>query len=170
MRSFIIAAALAASCSPRPQEAEPTRPERPVVEACSGVSPNAAQQVAVETVAAIAAAADLRGGPIAPGVYDLTSAHRVGAATGWRSTRAVALEVSEAAEGVVFNWASVSPEGQTDSWTANFRDAPGGAQLIYTCGRIGEVEARFAAGTTTLQLRLPDGADGELILDFQRRP
>ena len=134
------------------------------------MTPDAARQIAVgEEVATAAAASDLRGGSIAPGTYDLTSASRIGAATGWTGTRAVALEVSEGQSGsVTFDWAGAETGGATDRWTATFTEAPQ-PRLAYTCGRVGQVAADFAAQNNALQLRLQDGAGGQLALQFQRR-
>ena len=113
--------------------------------------------------------AGARGGRITPGVYDLTSAQRVGAATGWPGARAVAVDVAENPNGgVTLNWAGTIPGGNVDRWTATLTETPT-VRVAYTCGRIGEVDADFAAAATTLQLRMPDGADGHLVLDFQRR-
>jgi hypothetical protein len=111
----------------------------------------------------------LRGGAIAPGVYDLVSATRIGAATGWSGALAVALDVSESETGAVtFNWSSLAPDGASDTWTATLTEAPQ-PRLAYTCGRIGEVGAEFEAEADTLELRLQDGAGGRLALVFQRR-
>jgi hypothetical protein len=134
------------------------------------LAPNAARQVAVQEETAVAAAAsDLRGGAITPGVYDLVRAMRLGAATGWSGTRAVALEVSENAEGAVtFNWAGAAPNGEVDRWTAAFTETPQ-TRITYSCGRIGDVAAAFAATERTLQLQLQDGAGGQLALSFERR-
>jgi len=172
MRVVLISAASAAlllACSPPAQRPE-TPPETNAVAACNSVTPNAGQQVAiVDAVASAAEAADLRGGSIAPGVYDLVSATRGGAATGWTGTRAVALEVSESeAGGVTFNWSSAAPDGAVDSWTGSFTEAPQ-PRLRFTCGRVGEAPAAFEARANTLQLTLQDGAGGRLALAFQRR-
>jgi len=166
--SAACAAALLA-CSPPAQRPE-TPPEQPTVAACNSVAPNASRQVAiVDAAAAAAAAAELRGGSITPGVYDLVSATRVGAATGWTGTRAVALDVSEnAAGGVTFNWTGAAPDGSVDTWTGAFTEAPQ-PRLSFTCGRMGDVPAAFEATATTLQLTLQDGAGGQLALSFQRR-
>lgn len=166
------AATLLAACSPpAPQQEEARTPPEPTVMACNEVAPNLTQQVAVsEEVATAAAASDLRGGAIAPGTYDLTRAMRVGGATGWSGTRAVALQVTEDEAGVVtFNWAGATTEAVNDRWTATFTEAPQ-PRMTYTCGRAGEVPAEFAAQGDALQLRLQDGASGQLALDFQRRP
>lgn len=178
MRILILAiaasSALLAGCS-RPQTssedpsaASTTTPE---IAACNSVSPDAAKQVAVEDGAAIAvAASDLRGGSINPGLYDLTGASRIGAATGWSGTRAVALEITETADGqVAFNWAGAAPSGDADRWTASFTETPQ-PRLTYSCGRIGEVPLEFSAEATGLMLRLQDGAGGQLALTFLRRP
>jgi len=174
MRKVIVltaAAALLLGCSPPSQSSNTPSAHAPVIAACNSVAPDRQRQIAVgDALAEAAAAADLRGGAIAPGVYDLTRAARLGAATGWTGTRAVALEVSEAETGgVTFNWAGAGPDGVLDTWTATFTDTPE-PKLTYTCGRIGEVAADFAAHANALQLRLPDGANGQLALDFQRRP
>jgi hypothetical protein len=174
MRAFLLTTAfvgLLAACSPPAQQAErPDSPPGPTTIACNDVAPDAARQVSVgEEVVAAAAAADLRGGTIAPGTYDLITASRIGAATGWSGTRAVALAISENQNGgVTFNWAGSDPGGETDRWTATFTEAPQ-PRLAYTCGRVGEVGADFAAQTNALQLRLQDGAGGQLALQFQRR-
>ncbi|MGH6950292.1 MAG: hypothetical protein ACREH4_05445 [Vitreimonas sp.] len=172
MRAVLWSAACAAiliACSPPAQRPE-TPPEPPTVAACNSVAPDAARQVRVEEAEAVAgAAADLRGGAIAPGMYDLVSARRIGAATGWDGARAVALEVSESATGgVTFNWAGAAAGGAVDSWTASFTDTPQ-PRLTYSCGRVGEVAAEFAALADALTLRLQDGAGGQLALEFRRR-
>ena len=177
MRHLILAiaasGALLAACSRSETSREdpsaaPTT--TPAIAACNSVTPDAARQVAVEDGAAIAvAASDLRGGSISPGLYDLTAASRIGAATGWTGTRAVALEVSEAADGqVAFNWAGAAPSGDADRWSASFSETPQ-PRLTYSCGRIGDVPLEFSAETTVLTLRLQDGAGGQLALTFSRR-
>ncbi len=174
MRAFLLTTAfvaLLAACSPPAQQTErPDTPPGPTTVACNDVTPDAARQIAVgEEAVTAAAASDLRGGSIAPGTYDLTNASRTGAATGWTGTRAVALEVSEGESGgVTFNWAGAETGGATDRWTATFTEAPQ-PRLAYTCGRIGEVAADFAAQSNALLLRLQDGAGGQLALQFQRR-
>lgn len=175
MRAFLMTTAfvaLLAACSPpAQQQAErPSEPPGPTVIACNDVTPNATRQVRVgEEVVTAAAASDLRGGSIAPGTYDLVSATRVGGATGWNGTRAVSLAVSEdQSGGVTFNWAGAEAGGETDRWTATFTEAPQ-PRITYSCGRIGEVAADFAAQNNVLQLRLQDGASGQLALHFERR-
>lgn len=172
MRRLLVSAAVVsvlAACTPPAQRPEAPPDQPPAVVACNTVTPDAARQVAVEDAAAVAeAAAELRGGAIAPGVYDLVSAARIGTATGWSGTRAVALEVSESEAGVTFNWASAAPGGEVDRWTAAFTDTPQ-PRLSYSCGRMGEVGAEFATQPDRLELRLPDGGEGRLALTFQRR-
>jgi hypothetical protein len=175
MRAFLVTTAfvaLLAGCTP-PAQQEADRPSTPpgqTVVACNDVTPDAGRQVGIgEEVVTAAAASDLRGGSITPGTYDLVSATRVGAATGWSGTRAVALNVSEAQTGgVTFNWAGADPGGQADRWTATFTETPQ-PRIAYTCGRVGEVAADFAAQNNRLQLRLQDGAQGQLALEFERR-
>lgn len=171
MRSTVLAFALAACTPPtnntETPEAPPTPPATTI--ACNTVTPNPAHQVAVSEPLATAAAADLRGGEIAPGVYDLASATRIGGATGWSGTRAVALEVTESdADGVVFNWAGADASGAVDRWTAVFTEAPQ-PRLRFNCGRIGDVAAAFAVQPGELRLQLQDGANGQLALVFQPR-
>ncbi len=173
MRLFVMSATFAATlvaCSPPAQRDAPEPSPRPGVVACNEVTPDRTRPVNVtDPTAAAAAAADLRGGRIVPGTYDLASAVRVGQATGWAGPRAVALAVTEnPSGGVVFNWAGAAPGAETDRWTANFTETPT-PRLEYTCGRMGEVEADFTATSDALELRLPDGANGSLLLSFQRR-
>src|SRR5690606_37276853 len=99
MRKLILTAALAAligACSPpAPQSNTDGEAPPPVLEACNTVSPDSDRQVRVEEELAVAsAAADLRGGAIAPGVYDLVRAVRIESARGWSDTRAAALQVT----------------------------------------------------------------------------
>jgi hypothetical protein len=173
MRKVLVSAAIAAlvvACSPPAQQQQTETPTPPTVVACNTVAPNASRQVAVgEEVVATVAAADLRGGSIAPGTYDLASASRVGSPTGWTGTRAVALDVSEASSGAVtFNWAGAAPSGEVDTWTATFTETAS-PRIAFSCGRMGEVDADFATTGNNLQLRLPDGANGSLLLNFERR-
>lgn len=174
MRAFLftttIVVLLAACSPPAPQQDRPESAPGPQVVACNDVVPDASRQIGVaEAVAAAAAAADLRGGEITPGTYDLVRAVRIGAATGWEDTQAVALEVSEEPSGAVtFNWAAAPPDAPIDRWTASFTETPQ-PRVTYTCGRMGEVPAQFATAQTSLQLRLPDGAGGQLSMDFERR-
>lgn len=175
MRSLLLSAALAAllvACSPPTQPKAEAPPEpAPQVQACNSVAPNLSRLVLIEEpMAAAAAVGDLRGGRIAPGTYDLVRAVRVGQATGWQGQQAVALAISEDASGpLTFNWAGAAPGGEVDAWTASFTDVAQQGQLTYTCGRMGQVQADFAATADALQLRIPDGANGLLQLDFQRR-
>lgn len=177
MRTLVLISTVATllACSPPAErdaaESPAPPPEAPTAAAaCNNVAPDMTRLVQVQDpLAAVAAAPDLRGGSIAPGDYDLTSATRVDAATGWSGARAVALTVTEAPDGVVtFNWAGAAANGETDRWTANFAETPQ-VRLTYTCGRIGEVDAAFAAQGEELRLRLPDGANGALDLVFDRR-
>jgi hypothetical protein len=162
-------AALMAACSPPPTETSAPDAPAPQVQACNTITPDMARMVRVEETPAVAAAAsDLPGGPISPGLYDLTRAVRIGQATGWQGARAVALDVTESADGVVFEWAGAPASGEVDRWTASFTDTPA-PRLSYTCGRIGDVAADFTASAGALQLRVPDGANGALLLDFARR-
>lgn len=174
---FLAAAALAllAACSPPSGSDNGAAPERPTsppaIAACNQVAPDMARQVSVRDETAIAvAASDLRGGQIAPGLYDLTGAIRIGAATGWTGARAVALDVSETQTGeVFFNWAGAATGGEMDRWTAQFFEAPQ-PRIAFTCGRVGEAPTQFAVDGASLQLQLQDGAGGQLQLTFQRRP
>lgn len=176
MRSLFVSAAFAAlvvACTPPSQnktEAPPSEPA-PQVQACNDVAPNFTGLARVqEELAVSAAASDLRGGSIAPGDYDLTRAVRIGQATGWQGEQAVALNVTEdAANGVTFNWAGGTSGGAIDRWTATFSDAGEHPTVTYTCGRVGTVAVEFTATHSALTLRVPDGANGSLQLDFARR-
>lgn len=174
MRSLFLSAALAAvliSCSPPQREAEAPREQAPQVQACNALAPNLALMVRVEEQTATPAlATELRGGAVTPGLYDLARAVRIGQATGWQGERAVVLEVTEDAGGVVtFNWAGAAPGGAIDTWTARFSDSGEHPIMSYTCGRVGDVAAEFTAQPNALTLRLPDGANGSLQLDFAKR-
>jgi len=177
MRPLLLSAAFAAlllACSPPAEREAQTQqtPQTPQVQACNNVAPNMGRLVRIEEQMAVAAAAsDLRGGAIAPGVYDLTRAVRIGEATGWRGERAVALEVTEGVDGgTTFDWASTpSGSGETDRWTATFNDSGAHPTISYTCGRMGDVAAEFTAQRDALTLRIPDGANGSLQLEFARR-
>lgn len=162
----LIAAAALAACSPPSAQSPETPP--PQIAACNAVAPDLTKLVRVQDEAAVTMLADLRGGRVAPGTYDLTTAVRIGEATGWSGERAVTLEVTESGDGVVFNWAGAAAGGETDTWTANFTDTPQ-VQLTYTCGRMGTVDAAFTAAPDAFDIRITDGAAGSLYLTFQRR-
>jgi hypothetical protein len=174
MRSLFLSAALPAllvACSPAAQpEAEAPSDPAPQVQACNDVAPDLSRMVAIAGEQAVASAAsELRGGAIAPGTYDLTRAVRIGQATGWQGERAVALEVTEdSGGGVMFNWAGAAG-GDVDRWTAAFNDSGEHPIITYTCGRMGDVAAEFTAQQNALTLRVPDGANGSLHLEFARR-
>ncbi|MGE0741231.1 MAG: hypothetical protein AB7O98_07800 [Hyphomonadaceae bacterium] len=178
MRTLLMSAAMAlalAACQPpaptSTQNETPPPNEPPAIEACNTVAPDATRLVSVtDAPVGVAASTDLRGGPITPGLYDLTSAQRVGAATGWAGERAVALDVAEEASGgVTLQWAGAQPGGAIDRWSATLTDTPE-TRLTYTCGRMGAVDADFAATASALELRITDGADGSLHLTFAKRP
>ncbi len=167
MRVLVLAAALAlGACSP------PTSrpPEAPMVTVCNDVTPNPAQAITLgDEVAVDAAVADLRGGRVAPGTYDLVSGNRIGAAAGWQGARAVVLDVREAEAGTIFNWASIAPGGETERWTAGFIDAPSG-HLTFTCGRGGGADVGFSVEAEALRLQVPEQSGaGSLYLVFARR-
>lgn len=176
MRPLVVPAAFAAlmtACSPPTQSGadRPSSGPAAAVQACHELAPDLTRLVRIEEQMAVSAAAsDLRGGAITPGRYDLSRAVRIGAATGWQGERAVTLGVSEDEQGVVtLDWAGAEPGGDVDRWSATLSGAAPQARLTYTCGRMGAVDGAFAATGTALQLRLPDGANGALQLDFQRR-
>jgi hypothetical protein len=166
MRVLIFAAALAlAACSPPANRP----PEAPMVVVCNDVTPNPAQAVTLgDEVAVAAAIADLRGGRVAPGTYDLVSGARSGPAAGWQGARAVALDVREAEAGTIFNWASSPPGGETERWSAGFIDAPAG-HLTFTCGRSGGADVGFSAEADALRLNISEAGGGALYLVFARR-
>ena len=176
MRNLLLAnlaAAALVACSPPASQQAPgeTPNEIPTQTACNNVAPNAAQAVTLEGDVAVAAAvADLRGGRVTPGLYDLASGARNGAATGWTGARSVSLEVTELETGTTFNWASAAPgSSDVERWTAGFIDSPT-AHLTYTCGKTGGADVEFNAEPNGLRLRLPDeNGAGSLLLTFARR-
>jgi hypothetical protein len=173
MRRLFLTAALAAlviACSPHAPKTE-APPEPPALPACNELTPNLSRMIFVEQPTEVATLAnELRGGAVAPGTYDLMRAVRFEQATGWQGGRAVVLDVAENNAGVVtFNWAGAAGATEVDRWTATFSDTQPQARISYTCGRMGDVDATFAADADKLQLRIPDGANGSLQLDFQRR-
>lgn len=172
-RTFAAALLIAvAACSPPQQNKTETPPApEPQEIACNAVTPDVAKQVAITEAPAAAAASDLRGGRITPGIYDLSVAQRIGQATGWNGARAVALEVTEdsATGTVTLNWAGTTSTSVTDRWTATLTEAQPQASLTYSCGRVGEVSADFVAADRALDLRVADGANGALQLSFMRR-
>ena len=171
MRVLILIAATAiAGCSPQPSSSPENTTAPPLtIPACNDLTPDFTRMVRVqdETNAALSAA-ELLGGPIPPGTYDLSGAVRVGAATGWNGERAVVLSVSESDTGVVLNWAGAARGEAIDKWTATLADRSR-VQITYTCGRIGEVNASYLAQPDALSLRIEDGASGTLHLVFDRR-
>lgn len=167
--SLVLFLSLAACSPPSPQRPETPPSPPPAVVTCNNLSPDLSRLVQVqEGDATSTLAAELRGGAITPGTYDLTGAVRIGGATGWRGARAVALGVSESDDGVVLNWAGAASGQPIDSWTATLHETP--MRLSYTCGRVGEVAASFSAQADVLQLRIQDGASGALNMTFARRP
>jgi hypothetical protein len=166
----LLAGLALAACSPQPAQAPDVPEAPPEIAACNGLAPDAGRLVAVqdEAAAMLPAADMLRGGPIRPGAYDLVSAVRIGAATGWSGQQAVALGVAESEAGVELNWSSVGEDGARDSWTATLTDTPE-VRLTYSCGRIGAVSGAFLAEPDALNLRLDDGANGALHTVFLRR-
>jgi hypothetical protein len=177
MRTLFIAvslAALLAACQPpssQQQQSEAPTIEQPQMTACNAVVPDLQRAVSVqESLAVASVASSLRGGRVAPGTYDLTAATRIGQPTGWQGARAAALEVTESDAGTVLNWVSApAGGGDADRWTATLNDSAATPTITYTCGRMGDVAAEFTAQPTALTLRLPDGANGHLQLEFQRR-
>lgn len=174
MRKFLMIAASSAAIAACSQPAD--RPDAPPPQqqtACNTVTPDSARLVTLtDEVASTAAASDLRGGAITPGVYDLVSGQKLGGAQGWQGARAVSLEARETEAGAVtFDWASVSAGSQAERWTATFNDTPAPA-IEYTCGRSGRADdVGFATAADTLSLRLPDASGaGALLLEFRRRP
>jgi len=176
MRRFMLLAATAAlvACTPPQQRNEPAPaplPEPPpAATACNAIAPNPAQAVTLsdEAVAVASLPPELPGGPISPGVYDLTSGNRIGGAAGWQGARATALEVTEGGAGVALNWAQVAG-AETERWTASFHQGPP-AQLAFLCGRTGQSEITFQASANELRLRMPDASGvGQLFLVFRKR-
>jgi len=171
---LLAATAALIACSPPQQRTEPAPaplPEAPPAQtACNTTAPNPAQAVTLsdEAVAVASLPPELPGGPITPGVYDLTSGNRIGGAAGWQGARATALEVTEGGAGVAVNWAQSSGT-ETERWTATFHQGPP-AQLAFLCGRTGQSEITFQASATDLRVRMPDASGtGHLLLVFRKR-
>lgn len=170
--TFVAAIAVLTACSQPSSTPQSPRPEGPIAAtACNDVTPDFAQTVTLgDDVAIAAAVSDLRGGRVAPGVYDLVSGGRLGGATGWQGGRAVALDVSETEAGTIFNWASAPFDGAAaERWTAGFIDAPQG-HLTFTCGRSGGADVDYTAEAGGMRLQLPEASGaGSLYLVFSRR-
>jgi hypothetical protein len=168
--ALFAAAALLAACSPPADKGKDEAPPSPTpIAACNEVGPDFSKLVTVqEATPALMSAAELRGGPINPGTYDLVSAVRVGQATAWDGARAVALDIVETEAGVILHWAGGAPGGALDTWDATLTDTPS-VSISYTCGRVGTVDAAFVTYANRLELRIQDGASGALHMTFERR-
>jgi hypothetical protein len=126
-------------------------------------------RVQTAVAAAAALAPELRGGPINPGTYDLSSGAATDGAPDWGEDHFVALAVAETDAGVTFNWADSTPGQETQRWSAAFREGPP-AQLEFSCGRDGQIDVEFAAQTGDLRLVMPDPrGTGRVLLVFTRR-
>src|SRR5262245_25095110 len=100
VRRLIVTAAFAAlaACSPPAQQsAEQTHEEQAATAAaaCNGLQPNVGAPAQVQAEVAAAADLPLAGGPLTPGIYDLTAASAAP-----NGDRYAALEVTEGANGV----------------------------------------------------------------------
>lgn len=174
MRRLVLLAAVSTlvACSPPPREAEaPSPAPTPAQFVCNDLAPDLAHPVTLgaEAVAVAALPPELPGGPITPGIYDLTGGALLDAAPAWQSPRAVALSVSESASGVTFNWAEASAGAAPTRWTASFHQDPS-PQLAFSCGREGSSPIAFQAQAGDLSLRMPDPSGrGNLFLTFKRR-
>lgn len=176
-RTILLAAcAVLSACSPPASEQKSETPPAPAPEpieiACNTLAPDMTKPVRLsdQAVAAAALAPELPGGPITPGVYDLTAGNVTDGAPVWTEDRFVALEVAESeAAGVTFSVAEARLGAETARWSATFHGGPP-AQLAFTCGREGQAQIEFAAEANRLQLRLPDpGGVGRQYLVFTRR-
>lgn len=169
---LLAAVALAACQPPSPQtKTGETTATSTTVAACNDVAPDASKQVTLQSqpLAAAALAEGLDGGPVAPGTYDLVSGNVADGAPVWTSPRAVALNVSEASGAVTFNYAALASGGDTDRWTASFREGPP-AGLTFSCGRSGDAPITFEAQGQNLRLMIPDaGGTGAVFYNFVRR-
>lgn len=172
-RLLLLTAATTLMACSQPQQPQTTQaaPQTPIVRACNALEPDMSRALAPEEegVAAAALPPELPGGPITPGIYDLTGGVRVDGAPAWPDARAVSIEVAESADGVTFNWAQASATGEAERWTAQFHQGPP-AQLSFTCGRTGEAQIAFTPTAHSLQLRIPDASGvGALRLTFEKR-
>ncbi|WP_395645835.1 hypothetical protein [Terricaulis sp.] len=176
MRRLLLLAAVAlAACQPPADKNAPppatTSTPTSVVAACNDVAPDATKQVQLQTqpLAAAALAEGLDGGPVSPGVYDLTAGNVADGAPMWASPRAVALAVTESGGAVTFNYAAAPAAGDTERWTASFADGPP-ATLTFSCGRTGATPVTFEAQGANLRLVIPDASGvGSVYYTFARR-
>jgi len=163
MRKFLLltaAAALLAACSPpRPEQKADAPPAPPIVSACNDVAPDAAKLVELrgQTVAAASLPPELRGGPITPGEYDLSSG-TILSVDAQPATLAAALRVSESEAGVRLDWAENAAGAET-RWSALLQEGPP-SLLVFSCGREGQAEISFGVEQNRLLVRWPDPARG----------
>ena len=171
MRALFVTTALAAlaACAPPASQAthtSATSTRRAAV--CNRVSPDLTKLVLLGERPLALAHAELLGGPLAPGVYDLSGGYVSGGAPSWRVTRAAALEVVETGVGERLNYASMS-NNVLERWSATFHEGPP-TTIDYTCGHSGRQVVTFQAQAQQLQLRVPDPSGvGEQTLIFTRR-
>lgn len=173
---LLAASTMLLACSPPANDTAKTEPAPaptppPVQAACNALTPDMTKPVRLtdQAVAAAALQPELPGGPITPGVYDLTAGNVLDGAPGWTEDHFVALEVTESAEGVTFNFADARMGGETRRYTADFTQGPP-AQLTFTCGANGPAPIDFAAEPNRLGLRMPgESGTGRQYLIFTRR-
>ena len=129
------------ACGQSADNATKAPPLRAVSAACNQVTPNLsiAAMMRGDTVPA-SAMPPLKGGRIAPGLYDLASGEQLDGAPSWEDTRYVSLSVRDSSTGTVLEWGQLAgSDGKTRSeWTALLRKGPP-ASLAVSCGRSGTV-------------------------------
>lgn len=132
------------------------------------VAPGAATEVAAAQPGAQAA---LLGGPIAPGLYDLTRVEQRGGAAPLSERLWETVRVRDSEQGQTLDFAVVRGEASNvpERYTARIEEGPP-ARLAHTCGSSGTVDLNWASPGGELHLLLPAaGGTGQTLYVFVRR-
>lgn len=167
-----LAACQPPSSAPSGSTQSTTTAPTPAVVMCNEVTPDPTQArmpAALPPAAVAALSESLRGGPITPGTYDMTSGVLQGGAAGWTEARAVAINVADSDAGTVLNYAETRG-AETARWTATLNDAPP-STLAFTCGRTGSAEVTYAASANELRITVPaETGAGAIYYVLAKRP